>query len=81
MENGVFNIVKRSDLKGVRIIGSRFVDTIKGGKRKSRLVAQYFADFVAGAVPTRAPTISLAAKRVCLSFAASIPGNKTTCVP
>jgi hypothetical protein len=77
MENGVFKIVKRTDLKGVRVFGSRFVDTIKGGKRKSRLVAQNFADFAAGAVPTRAPTISRAAERVCLSFAASIPGNKT----
>jgi hypothetical protein len=77
MENGVFKIVKRSDLKGVRIFGSRFVDTINGGKRKSRLVARNFADFTTGAVPTRAPTISRAAERVCLSFAASIPGNKT----
>jgi hypothetical protein len=80
MENGVFKIVKRSDLKGVRVFGSRFVDTIKGGKRKSRLVAQNFADFAAGAVPTRAPTISRAAERVCYHLLLQSLGTRPTYV-
>jgi hypothetical protein len=69
----IFKIVERSAVKpGERIFRSRFVDSTKSnGLRKSRLVAQNFRDKAAEAIPTRSPTVTRAAQRVTLSFAAS----------
>lgn len=53
------------------------MDVIKQGRPKSWLVAQNYADVEAGTVPTKAPTVTKASERICLSFAASLFGNRT----
>lgn len=73
----MFRVVKASTMRaGERVYGTRYVDTIKQGNRKSRLVAQNYNDEGAAELPVRSPTVSRAAQRVCLSMAASLKGNK-----
>jgi hypothetical protein len=77
-ERDMFRIVPKAEMRpDERLYGTRFVDTIKrGGERKSRLVAQNYRDEGASDMPVRSPTVSRAAQRVCLSFAASLKGNQ-----
>ena len=78
MRDGTFIPIKEEDIKGEpRIFGSRFVDELKKVgdrlKKKSRLVAQNYADDDATAIATKAPTVQRFAQRVALSIAASYP--------
>lgn len=75
-EKRVFRDIERTELgPQERLLGSRFVDIVKDGKPKSRLVAQNYADYEEGTVPTKASTVTKASERVCLAFSVSLPGN------
>ena len=81
LEGGTFKPVKESTVPpSSRIFGSRFVDELKkvgnGLRKKSRLVAQNYADDDATSISTKAPTIQRFSQRVALSVAASIPSLK-----
>lgn len=76
MQRGVFTIAKENDAKGLRIYGSRFVDTMKNegtpeAFEKSRLVVQGFNDkhdFL-----THSPTVQRASQRLLLAIAPCDP--------
>ena len=78
LKDGTFVPVKLSNVpESSRIFGSRFVDEIKkvgkGLRKKSRLVAQNYADNDAASIATKAPTVQRFSQRVALSIAASLP--------
>jgi hypothetical protein len=75
-EQKVFHITPRNTVPpGVRIFGTRWVDTSKtnedgSSRKKSRLVAQNYNDYDARSIPTKAPTISRMGQRLALCIAA-----------
>ena len=78
VKDGTFVPIHERDIVGSpRIFGSRFVDELKkvgdGLKKKSRLVAQNYADEHAGYIPTKAPTVQRFSQRIALCIAASLP--------
>ena len=82
LKDGTFKPVHESTIKGSkRIFGSRFIDELKRAgdilKKKSRLVAQNYADEDATYIATKAPTVQRFSQRVALSLAASFPKMKT----
>ena len=78
--DGTFEVVHKSLVGNSRIFGSRFIDELKyvgdTEKKKSRLVAQNYADVEAASIATKAPTVQRFSQRVALSIAASLPNMK-----
>ena len=82
INDGTFIPVKASTLEpNTRIFGSRFVDELKKVgddlRKKSRLIAQNYADEGAATIPTKAPTVQRFSQRIALSIAASISHMNT----
>lgn len=81
INDGTFKSMHKFEVpSSARIFGSRFIDELKkfgnSFKKKSRLVAQNYADNYATAIPTRAPTVQRFSQRVSLCVAASLPNMK-----
>lgn len=77
VKDGTFKPIWEADIPGTpRIFWSRFVDYLKkvGNKlkKKSRLVANNYAEDDATVINTKAPTVQKFAQRVALSIAALI---------
>ena len=78
LRDGTFKPIRLTDIPTTaRIFGSRFVDELKKVgdrlRKKSRLVAQNYADDGAASIATKAPTVQRFSQRVALSLAASMP--------
>lgn len=78
LKNGTFKPIHAFNVpKSSRILNARFVDEIKkagkGLRKKSRFVAQNYADGGASYIPTKAPTVQRYSPRTALSVAASDP--------
>lgn len=74
-DSNVFSIIEEQDIPpGIRIFGSRFVDTIKNegtekAFEKSRLVVQGYNDHDKAHILTQAPTIQRSSQRLILCIA------------
>lgn len=78
VKDGTFVPVPREEVPdGHRIFGSRFVDELKRVGleliKKSRLIAQNYADEEAVAIASSAPTVQRFSQRVLMSIAAAFP--------
>ena len=81
INDGTFIPVHESTIRPTaRIFNSRFVDELKKVgdqlKKKSRLVAQNYADIGATSIPTKAPTVQRFSQRIALCIAACLPHLK-----